>query len=52
MIPSAAMGREMHLWCYGHFGMPLLVFQSAAVFAPEWVANRLISSLSHFFGSV
>jgi len=51
MIPSAAMGREMHLWCYGHFGMPLLVFPSAAGFAHEWDAHSMISSLSHFIGS-
>ena len=32
-IPSRAMGRPVHLWRYGHFGPPLLVFPSAAGFA-------------------
>ena len=36
LIESAAMGRRMHVWCFGHWGAPLLVFPSAAGFAHEW----------------
>jgi len=51
MIPSAAMGREMHLWCYGHFGMPLLVFPSAAGFAHEWDAQGMIEVLAPYINA-
>ena len=30
MIPSQPMGRRMHLWRFGHWGTPILVFPSAA----------------------
>ena len=30
MIPSESMGRHVHLWRYGHFGLPVLVFPSAS----------------------
>ena len=48
MIPCPAMGRKMHVWCYGHFGMPLLAFPSAAGFAHEWDAQGMIDALSDF----
>ena len=35
MLPSPAMGRRVHLWCYGETGRPLLVFPSAAGIAHE-----------------
>ncbi len=46
MIPSASMGRSMHVWCYGHWGAPLLVFPSAAGFAHEWDAQGMIEVLA------
>ena len=45
------MGRKMHVWCFGHFGAPLLVFPSAAGFAHEWDAQGMIDNLSHFIGA-
>ena len=40
------MGRRMHLWRYGQFGAPLLVFPSAAGFAHEWQAHGMIEALA------
>lgn len=45
MIPSRAMGRRMHLWRYGHFGDPILVFPSAAGMAHEWEAHGMLETL-------
>jgi esterase/lipase superfamily enzyme len=46
MIPSESMGRHVHLWRYGHFGLPLLVFPSAAGMAHEWEAHGMIDTLA------
>jgi esterase/lipase superfamily enzyme len=46
LIPSAAMGRDMHLWRYGQFGAPLLVFPSAAGMAHEWEAHGMVEALA------
>lgn len=43
---SPAMGRRVHLWCYGHFGLPVLVFPSAAGFAHEWSAQGMLDVLA------
>ncbi len=40
------MGRRMHVWCFGSWGMPLLVFPSAAGFAHEWDAQGMIETLA------
>ena len=45
LIPSEAMGRRMHLWRYGSFGWPVLVFPSAAGMAHEWEAHGMIEVL-------
>jgi|SRR5581483_6473160 len=45
-IPSRAMGRPIHLWRYGHFGLPVLVFPSAAGFAHEWSAQGMVEALA------
>ncbi len=45
MLPSDAMGRQVHLWCYGHFGPPVVVFPTAAGFAHEWKQHGLIDLL-------
>lgn len=44
-IPSSAMGREMHVWRYGWWGAPVLVFPSAAGFAHEWQKEGMIDTL-------
>lgn len=46
MLESPAMGRKVHLWCYGHFGLPVIVFPSAAGFAHEWNAQGMIEVLA------
>ncbi len=45
MLPSRAMERRMHLWRYGHFGRPLLVFPSASGMAHEWDAHGMVEAL-------
>ncbi len=45
MIPSAVMGRNMHVWCYGHFGPPVVVFPTAAGFAHEWEAQGMLEAI-------
>lgn len=42
------MGRRVHLWCYGHYGLPVLVFPSAAGFAHEWKQQGMIDVLMPF----
>jgi len=46
LIPSQAMGRRMHLWRFGHYGPPLLVFPSAAGMAHEWDAHGMVETLA------
>lgn len=46
MLPSPAMGRNVHLWTYGHYGAPVIVFPTAAGFAHEWQAQGMIEVLS------
>ena len=46
LIYSPSMGRRMHVWCYGHWGLPLLVFPSAAGFAHEWDAQGMVDALA------
>lgn len=48
MISSAAMGRRVHLWRYGHFGPPLVAFPSASGMAHEWEAHGMVEALSDF----
>ncbi|MEC7987678.1 MAG: alpha/beta fold hydrolase [Myxococcota bacterium] len=45
-LRSASMGRDVHLWCYGYYGAPVVVFPSAAGFAHEWQQQGMISVLS------
>jgi esterase/lipase superfamily enzyme len=42
---SQAMGRPMHVWCFGHWGAPVLVLPSAAGTAHEWHQGGLIDAL-------
>ena len=46
MLPSPAMGRRVHLWCYGETGRPLLVFPSAAGIAHEWQHGGMVDALA------
>ena len=46
LIYSEAMGRRMNVWCFGHWGAPLLVFPSAAGFAHEWDAQGMVETLA------
>ncbi len=46
MLDSPAMGRQVHLWCYGHFGPPVIVFPSAAGFAHEWDRQGMLEVLA------
>lgn len=45
LIPSQALGRSVHMWCYGHWGVPLLAFPSAAGMAHEWDAHGMVDTL-------
>ncbi|MEN9787628.1 MAG: hypothetical protein RLZZ299_2892 [Pseudomonadota bacterium] len=44
-LESPHMGRKVHLWCYGHFGLPVLAFPSAAGFAHEWDKQGMLGVL-------
>jgi len=46
MINSEAMGRPVHMWCFGSFGLPVVVFPSAAGFAHEWDAQGMVDVLA------
>ncbi len=46
MIESQAMGRRVHVWAFGHWGAPLLVFPSAAGFAHEWDRQGMVETLA------
>ncbi len=41
----------MHLWCYGHWGMPLLVFPTAAGMAHEWEVQGMVEALAPLIDS-
>jgi esterase/lipase superfamily enzyme len=51
ILPNQAMGRKVHVWCFGHFGWPVLVFPTAAGFAHEWDRQSMVTTLSHLIGS-
>lgn len=44
-LDSPDMGRQMHVWTYGWWGRPLLVFPTAAGFAHEWQSHGMIEAL-------
>lgn len=45
-IESASMGRKVHVWCYGHWGAPLVAFPTAAGFAHEWDRQGMVEVLA------
>jgi len=51
MIHSQVMGRPMHLWRFGHFGAPVLVFPSAGGMAHEWDAHGMVAALGDLIGA-
>jgi esterase/lipase superfamily enzyme len=46
MVESEAMGRRMHVWCFGHWGAPVMVFPTAAGFAHEWDRQGMVEVLA------
>ncbi|MBA3550511.1 MAG: esterase [Nannocystis sp.] len=46
MLDSPALGRQVHVWCYGHFGPPVVVFPSAAGAAHEWDRQGMLEVLA------
>ena len=46
LIPSKVFGRRLHVWCYGHWGYPILIFPSAAGFAHEWDLHGMVETLA------
>ncbi len=46
LLESPALGRKVHVWCYGHFGPPVIVFPSAAGFAHEWDRQGMLEVLA------
>lgn len=46
MMYSPALGRDLHIWCYGHWGIPILVFPSAAGMAHEWDNHGMLEALA------
>lgn len=51
MLESPALGRKAHVWCYGHFGPPLIAFPTAAGFAHEWQHQGMVEALSDLIGA-
>jgi esterase/lipase superfamily enzyme len=50
LLESPAMGRRMHVWVYGHWGPPVVVFPSAAGFAHEWEAQGMLEAIGDLVG--
>ncbi|MFN7960334.1 MAG: alpha/beta hydrolase-fold protein [Thermoanaerobaculia bacterium] len=46
LIPSRSMGRRVNVWCYGHWGYPVVVLPTAAGFAHEWEAQGMVEVLA------
>ena len=46
MLPDPHLGRSVHVWAFGHFGLPVVIFPSAAGFAHEWQAQGMIEALA------
>lgn len=45
LLPGSSLGRPVHLWCYGHWGAPLLVFPTAAGMAHEWELQGMVDAV-------
>lgn len=45
MLPSTDLDRSVHLWAYGHWGAPVIVFPTASGMAHEWEHQDMIGAL-------
>ncbi len=45
-LPSRHMGRSVHLWTFGWWGTPVLVFPSASGLSHEWRAAGAVQALA------
>jgi esterase/lipase superfamily enzyme len=45
LLDSPALGRKVHLWCFGEVGRPLIAFPSNAGVAHEWQKSGMIDAL-------
>ena len=50
LLEGGPIGRNVHLWSFGHFGQPVIVFPTAAGFAHEWKAQGMIDALADLLG--
>jgi esterase/lipase superfamily enzyme len=50
-LPSQHLGRPVHLWTYGHWGLPVIAFPTASGMAHEWQSGGAIEALEPFFAS-
>jgi esterase/lipase superfamily enzyme len=50
MLEGGPMGRKIHMWSFGHYGQPLVVFPTAAGFAHEWKAQGMVETLADLIG--
>ena len=51
LVPSVHMDRTLYLWQYGDFGLPILVFPSAAGMAHEWERHGMVEVLAPLLNS-
>ncbi len=45
LLPSPDLSRQVHVWAYGYFGPPVIVFPTAAGMAHEWENQGMIGEL-------
>ncbi|MEM6453632.1 MAG: alpha/beta hydrolase-fold protein [Acidobacteriota bacterium] len=45
MIQSPELERHVHVWCYGHWGAPVVAFPTAAGMAHEWERQGMVEAL-------
>lgn len=44
--PSPAMGKNVHMWAYGHAGRPVIVLPTSGGYAHEWQHHGVIDALA------
>ncbi|HEX6883488.1 MAG TPA: alpha/beta hydrolase-fold protein [Planctomycetota bacterium] len=44
-LDSPALGRKVHVWCFGEVGQPVVVFPSNAGIAHEWRDGGMVAAL-------
>ena len=44
-LPSRSLNRRVHMWTYGWWGDPVIIFPSASGMAHEWQAASAIDTL-------